>query len=220
MSMPDELPLFPLNVVLFPGMPLPLHIFEERYKKMVHRCLATRSPFGVVLIRRGKEAGAEATEPYDIGTTAVATGVERLPGGDFNIATVGCDRFRIERVLQREPYLIARAAPYPFQADVPEHTPLAAALQQLLSRYVEQLARAVQQPSEPVRLPGDPVTLACLTAIVLQISLTEKQRILETASLAAILTGEAGLLRREIRLLDFMLRTNSTPHGETNFSAN
>jgi len=64
-----ELPLFPLNTVLFPGATLPLHVFEERYKQMINQCLESRSPFGVLLIRSGNEVGTP-TEPFEVGTTA------------------------------------------------------------------------------------------------------------------------------------------------------
>ena len=64
-----ELPLFPLNVVLFPGMVLPLHIFEPRYREMVNYCLDEKKPFGVVLLREGEERGGPAI-PYQVGTAA------------------------------------------------------------------------------------------------------------------------------------------------------
>ena len=64
-----QLPLFPLNLVLFPGMDLPLHIFEERYKSMIGDCLNQNLPFGVVLIKEGLEVGTPA-EPERIGTSA------------------------------------------------------------------------------------------------------------------------------------------------------
>ena len=66
----SDLPLFPLNTVLFPGMVLPLHIFEERYKLMINHCLEEERPFGVLLIREGKEVGSGAV-PYQVGTTTM-----------------------------------------------------------------------------------------------------------------------------------------------------
>ena len=65
-----ELPLFPLNIVLFPGMPLSLHIFEDRYKLLIGKCLQERQPFGVVLIKKGIEALGPLAEPHHIGCTA------------------------------------------------------------------------------------------------------------------------------------------------------
>src|SRR5438445_505939 len=83
--------LFPLQVVLFPGMVLPLRVFEERYKQMIGRCLETNEGFGVVLIREGQEVGEPAT-PFDVGTLAEIASVERLPGGMMNLVTVGTRR--------------------------------------------------------------------------------------------------------------------------------
>ena len=75
-----ELPLFPLNVVLFPGMSLPLHIFEERYKAMIGACSEHDTPFGVLLIKEGQEVGDPA-EPFQVGTTARITEVQQLEDG-------------------------------------------------------------------------------------------------------------------------------------------
>ena len=79
-----ELPLFPLNTVLFPGMPIKLHIFEERYKLMISRCYTEGQPFGVALIKSGNEVGRKA-EPFLVGCTAVITELEPLPDGRMNI---------------------------------------------------------------------------------------------------------------------------------------
>src|SRR5438105_13321345 len=89
------LPLFPLEqVVLFPGMSLPLRIFEERYKVMIGACQVTDQLFGVVLIRSGSEVGVPA-EPERVGCTARMVRVGRLPDGPMTILTVGEQRFRL-----------------------------------------------------------------------------------------------------------------------------
>ena len=101
-----ELPLFPLNdVVLFPGMKLPLHIFEERYKEMIGRCSEADSPFGVLLIKEGQEVG-EPAEPFTVGTTARISQVQRLEDGRMNILTEGERRFRVVEVIQQVPYQV------------------------------------------------------------------------------------------------------------------
>lgn len=100
--------LFPLNLVLFPGMTLPLRIFEERYKIMVGECLDYQAPFGVLLIREGTEVGAPAT-PYRVGTTARITQAERLEGGRFDLVTVGERRFQLLEITQERPFLMGRA---------------------------------------------------------------------------------------------------------------
>jgi Lon protease-like protein len=103
-----ELPLFPLHTVLCPGVALPLHVFEERYRRMVERCVESGGPFGVVLIREGRETGPLDGRISRIGTTAVIREVGRLPNGRFDLMTVGGRRFRIETLTDsEEPYLIA-----------------------------------------------------------------------------------------------------------------
>ena len=95
-----QLPLFPLNTVLFPGGPLELRIFEARYVDMVRRCLKEGSPFGVVLILAGAEAGA-VTEVADIGTSARLVDFDTLPDGLLGVTTVGERRFRVQRRWQQ-----------------------------------------------------------------------------------------------------------------------
>ncbi len=91
-----EIPLFPLNTVLFPGGFLPLRIFEPRYLDMVSHCMQQQSPFGVVLIRDGRETGA-AAEPCDVGTLAIIVDFDKAKDGILMIACMGGDRFRILR---------------------------------------------------------------------------------------------------------------------------
>ena len=101
-----ELPLFPLNsVVLFPGMKLPLHIFEERYKAMIGACSEHDAPFGVLLIKEGQEVGDPA-HPFQIGTTARITEVQELEDGRMNISTLGERRFEVVEIIQQVPHLV------------------------------------------------------------------------------------------------------------------
>jgi Lon protease-like protein len=103
-----ELPLFPLNTVLCPGIALPLHIFEERYRALVRHCIDTTSPFGVVLIREGRESGTGAISFTGIGTIAEIRDAGRYEDGRFDLLIVGTRRFEIRQVLgARQPYLVA-----------------------------------------------------------------------------------------------------------------
>jgi Lon protease-like protein len=103
-----ELPLFPLNTVLLPGVALPLHIFEERYRLMIGRCVERHVPFGVVLIRHGSEIGNGSTKLAEIGTIARIRQASRYADGRMDIVTVGVSRFRIDELhASREPYLTA-----------------------------------------------------------------------------------------------------------------
>jgi hypothetical protein len=103
-----ELPLFPLNTVLCPGIALPLHVFEDRYRALVRDCLATASPFGVVLIREGREVGKGAISFTGTGTIAEIRDADRHDDGRFDLLVVGTRRFGIRHVLDgRGPYLVA-----------------------------------------------------------------------------------------------------------------
>src|SRR5690348_5066740 len=100
-----EVPLFPLNVVLFPGMALPLHIFEPRYRKLTADCLADQAPFGVVLAMPEGEFGQEV--PARVGTLARIVDYEQLPDGCYNILTVGTRRFEIVELRREKKYSTA-----------------------------------------------------------------------------------------------------------------
>ena len=94
--------MFPLHTVLFPGAVLPLHIFEQRYRQLVQE----GRDFGVVLIREGREVGS-VPSVHEVGTLAHLEQVEALPDGRFNVVCKGMARFRIERLLEPDPYLLA-----------------------------------------------------------------------------------------------------------------
>jgi Lon protease-like protein len=97
MAADNVIALFPLRTVLFPGGPLPLRIFETRYTDMVRRCLREESPFGVLLIREGDEAG-DVASTATVGCTARIVDFEILPDGLLGISCVGVRKFRVERV--------------------------------------------------------------------------------------------------------------------------
>ncbi len=98
-----EIPLFPLNVVLFPGMVLPLHIFEPRYRQMITDCFQEDKPFGVVLAQPGSIPLQEV--PYTIGTMAEIRDLDRLEDGRFTLMALGTQRFRILSQHRKKSYL-------------------------------------------------------------------------------------------------------------------
>src|SRR4029079_3724883 len=103
-----ELPLFPMNTVLCPGIALPLHIFEDRYRALVRHCIDTTSPFGVVLIREGQEMGTGAISFTGIGTVAEIRDAGRYEDGRYDLLVVGTRRFEVQRILvAKRPYLVA-----------------------------------------------------------------------------------------------------------------
>ena len=101
-----QLDLFPLNTVLFPGMRLPLHIFEPRYLEMIAECVKSDRVFGVVLIADGEEVG-EAATPCGTGTTARVIKIDQQPDGQLDIVVVGESRFHIDSIISREPRVVA-----------------------------------------------------------------------------------------------------------------
>lgn len=214
-----ELPLFPLNTVLFPGMPLPLHIFEPRYKTMINECAREQKPFGVALIRSGAEVGAPA-EPHDIGTTARITSVQRIAEGRMNIETIGQDRFRVIELIHDKPYLSAIVENYPVNDSDSINAGLAAnRLRPLVTRYMTMLAKAANTNFDKQRLPNDPLALAYLAAIVVQVPHAIKQNLLCLPSAVLLLQEEHTLYRSEIALLNAML--TRTPADDTSpFSPN
>jgi Lon protease-like protein len=107
-----EIPLFPLHSVLCPGIALPLHVFEPRYRLMAERCVAEETPFGIVLIREGREVGGDDVAIAGIGTFAEIRKAGRHPDGRYDLLVVGAGRFAIEDVdADREPYLVATVTP-------------------------------------------------------------------------------------------------------------
>jgi hypothetical protein len=105
-----ELPLFPLHTVLCPGIALPLHIFEDRYRALVRDCVEGAAPFGIVLIRDGREVGGGSISFSAIGTLAEIREARRYPDGRYDLLVVGTRRFAITDVTtDRKPYLVAEA---------------------------------------------------------------------------------------------------------------
>jgi Lon protease-like protein len=145
-----RLPLFPLTLVLFPGQILPLHIFEERYKEMLQRCLREQEPFGIVLIKDGGRMGRGL--PHSIGTTARVLTVEEVPAGRctvpaphkdscYHITCRGEERFRVAAVDRREAsYLIGDLEAYP---DEPAPAPALLMVAQRVSALFDEYYREV-----------------------------------------------------------------------------
>jgi Lon protease-like protein len=200
-----ELPLFPLNTVLFPGMPLRLHIFEERYKQMIGTCIETRQPFGVVLIRRGTEAFGPLAEPYSIGCTARIIHVQPLGQGRMDITAAGEERFQIHSLSYDRPYLVGLVERLPLDNRQPL-APAGRRLRPLVQQYLSILARAGVADIRSFHLPNDPLLLAYLAAILLQIPPHHKQPLLAASTAAQLLDDLLSLYRREVVLLDTIVR--------------
>ena len=206
MSQPEDLhqlSLFPLNVVLFPGMPMPLHIFEERYKAMIGECVDREEPFGIILIKEGQEVGGPA-DPVKIGTTARIAQVERLDEGRLNIMTKGEKRFEVVEITQQVPHVVAlvRYLTEEFgaaSASVYQET------KEAYGGYLRHLTSLTGGWTAQAEVPDDPVTLSFAVASSLasgiEIPRAVKQDLLETPDAAQRLEKLLPLLKRGNEML-------------------
>ncbi|TMD05276.1 MAG: peptidase S16 [Chloroflexi bacterium] len=199
------LPLFPLNTVLFPHLPLPLHVFEDRYRVMISDCLEAGHSFGVVAIREGLETGPAL--PYDIGTLAKIVQIDRMEDGRMNLLVSGASRFRIVETATDRPYLRARIEILPEAGDevagIGELTDAAATAFRQYSNLLRELVNEKPEAFEP---PMDPELLSYLVAGTLTLQLPQKQALLQYSRTDERLRAELALLRRELTLLREMLR--------------
>jgi Lon protease-like protein len=197
------LPLFPLGLVLFPGVMLPLHIFEPRYRRLVTDLLDMQEGtriFGVIAIRAGREVGADSVNAlHEIGCTAELRYAEAYEDGRFDIIVTGSERFRLLEVETAEPI---QAQVTVLADEQTEQAPaLAAKVGRLFVGYREALlaaqgvadSDAVGAPD----LPDDPGELAYLVAAAMILDLSDKQRLLAAPTVDDRLRLELQLLRRE-----------------------
>lgn len=216
----QELPLFPLDTVLFPGAPLHLHIFEERYKRMINNCVNQDLPFGVVLIEHGVEAFGPLAQPHAIGTTAKIIRVQKLADQHLNIAIVGLDRFQIislEPDLQ--PYLVGYVEPLIISSrDNHSLTSSGEKLRRWVKRYLHTLTETGAGQFDISQFPKDPVELAYLSAAMLEMSNLEKQALLSKNLAEDLLSQVMVVYRREIALLRVIAAKQVESQGQ--FSLN
>ena len=175
----EELPLFPLNTVLFPHAALQLHVFEDRYREMIQLCVRDDRPFGVVLIRSGDEAGGLA-DPYLVGTVVRIKEVSTYDDGRMDILVQGERRFRVRRLDDTRAFLVGFVEPViesPIEEQSKVETLLLSARREfeiLVQRLFERQEFSVQ-----VVFPTDPVALSFTIANLLSMENIQKQRLLE-----------------------------------------
>ena len=202
-----ELPLFPLNSVLFPGATLALHIFEEHYKQMIRWCLENDSPFVVLLIRSGSEVD-EPAEPFEVGTTARIIRVQHLDEGRMNLVCLGQQRFRLSRKVSESPYLVGEVQPLEStEGEGPEARDLADTVAALFAEYYRLYLAVSNQWSRQISMPSAPGELADFVASRLSVSLWTKQRLLEELSVRRRLEMEVDTLSDAIRDLTWKVDT-------------
>jgi Lon protease-like protein len=176
-----RLPLFPLNVVLFPGTPLPLHIFEPRYRRMLADCLEGDRRFGIT----PPGSASEAPAPGTVGCTAEVRINQALPDGTSNIVVLGETRFVVARLLDEgTPYFLGVVEPFEDAADTAPDPARVEQLRERFARYAALIRELSDVEPEPPDLPADSVELSFRVAAALELDAALKQRLLAERSTA------------------------------------
>ena len=204
---PLPLPLFPLGMVLYPGSLLPLHVFEDRYRRMVTSLLEQaegRRRFGVVAIKAGREAWDDgSSDIYEIGCTAVLQRVEAYRDGRFDLLCIGESRIRVENLDTSSDLLRGTAQILPDTA-TQQAPALAGRVGQLFRKYLSAMQRAGWISSDDDtddELPPHPTALSFFVADGMILDLTDKQSLLAAGTTDERLTLELEFLRRESAML-------------------
>jgi uncharacterized protein len=203
--MSETLPLFPLTTVLFPGMRLPLRIFEQRYLQLVRDLLDRPEPreFGVIAIRKGRETGADGvTALYDVGCVATVRQVEESDDGTYKLATVGGRRFTLLGTDSSLPYFQGEIEPLADESGDPAAAAagtqrVQAAFRAYLNALADRGGGVITVPD----LPDEPVLLSYIVGAAMIIDLPERQSLLAAPDAVARLRAERSLLVREIGML-------------------
>ncbi len=234
-DLPDEptespgptLPMFPLNTVMFPGVMIPLHVFEDRYRALIHHLIRepdiSRRLFGSVGIREGYEVGDHGAQSlYRVGCRLQLTDVEANPDGSFEITAVGRDRFRLDRLVTSGPFPAGEVEPLPSAeqpADPDLLEPLMTRARTLFTAYRSQVAPWRGDP-HPGDLPRDPTYLSWTLAAVVPMPMPDRQALLEDDDPADRLLRIVALLRSELRAMNAIPSLPATEVARTRWSPN
>jgi len=222
--MSETVPLFPLGTVLFPGLLLPLHIFEDRYRQLVRDLMDRPEPrqFGVIAIRHGRETGVDGIQAlYETGCIATLRQVKPLEDGRYDVVTVGTQRFRLAALDDAKPYLQGQVEL--LTEETGDQAAAAEAVRVVrdgFRAYLSALAeRGVTQVSAP-GLPEDPVTLSYLVAASMIIDLSDRQALLAEPDALHRLAAERTLLSRELTMLRKLTATPAPDLRNSPYSSN
>ena len=204
--MSDRLPLFPLGLVLLPGLLLPLHVFEERYRVLVRELLELpeeQRRFGVVAIREGREVGADGvTALHEVGCAAQLRRVEPHEDGRFDVITTGAERFRLTGLDTSGAYLVGEVEWLPDDMGPAAEAPLLdTAVRAAFVDYLAALGEASGDQVEVPELPDSSLVLSYLVAATVLLDLDDRQALLAEPDGASRLRRELSVLRREGTLL-------------------
>jgi len=198
-----EIPLFPLGLVLFPGMVQPLHIFEPRYREMTRYCLDSNVAFGITLALPSSSVLHE--QPARIGALARIADYQRLPDGRYNLITVGAQRFEIVSIHDDKPYLSVTARLLSEDLGDGDLATLAQQARSLLEDYLSLVLSVIEEGEKTIAIPQDTIELSYFIAVCLPVDDGVKQTLLEMMSAAERLERECELLRQEIGVISAQL---------------
>jgi Lon protease-like protein len=197
---PRQLPIFPLpNVLLFPNMALPLHIFEERYKRMVNDCLQGDRFLGLFLLQPGWDEEGATPKPYDVGGMGRITRAVRYPNGTMDILLSGVARVHVRGYVQEKPYLIAEVEMWPDEPDDSEGMEaLTRRMIGLFERYVMAKAGEGHDLLRGVKLLASPIDLLHYVVTNMPLDFHQKQEIMNLRPIDERVTMMITLLNREL----------------------
>ena len=214
-----DLPLFPLNVVLYPGMLLPLYIFEPRYRAMVNDTMQGTQSFGVALIAEGTQEKDLHVAPRRVGTVAKIAQLQHLDEERMNLWVVGAEKIEILGFAPcDDDYLVGQVRVlHDTPADTQSSVTQVDSLRQTFKTYLElKLKLNAHDPnSVEYQFSGEPEPFSYQIASLLDISLAEKQTLLELDDVSMRLTRETDILAREIEHLQELLKTHLMPKTQT-----
>lgn len=213
-------PVFPLSTVLFPRLPLPLQIFEPRYKSMLKDIGRGDNRFAVALIEEGEEVGGPALA-HSVACLAEATHVQPLPDGRFVVIAQGLARVRILSTEDTSrPYLVGSMELWPEEPGSVEEVVVERAAR-LFARYAADLMVISGEDALEITLPGDPALLSYVLAAGLQIDVHVRQSLLETAGPQKRLEAEIAILEAEAPMMRAMAAAPKPQQANDNpFSLN
>ena len=221
--MADTLPMFPLNAVLFPGVSVPLRVFEDRYRALVHHLLRIDDPaervFGSVGIREGYEVGDHGAQSlYRVGCRLQLTEVESNDDGTFDVVAVGLERIELQRLDTTGTFPVGHVLERPdVESPVPPDV-----LERARAAFVAYRAALADLRSDPYSgsLPRDPVYLSWTLAAVAPLPMSERQSLLEAGDAAERLILLTDLLRTELRAMNVIPSLPATEVARTRRSPN
>jgi len=215
--------MFPLNSVVFPGVTVPLHVFEDRYRALMHHLLRIEDPadrvFGSVAIREGYEVGDHGAQSlFRVGVRLQLTEAEARPDGTFDIVAVGRDRIRLDRLERGDLFPLGEVDDLPEPA-VTVPAELVDRARATFTAYRLALSQISADPYHGA-LPTDPLYLSWVLAACAPLPMAERQQLLEASDAEERLVLTTELLRTELRAMNVITSLPATEVARTRWSPN